>query len=95
MMLEPQAVDRTNGRWGLSFTPHAMRKMKDPAAFADNIREVIRTATAEDKRVVAAVQQGVGFGATEPGFLHSTLEIYVDEFRQYLDRMLGRESPAT
>ncbi len=95
MMLEPQAVDRTNGRWGLSFTPHAMRKMKDPAAFADNIREVIRTATAEDKRVVAVVQQGAGFGATEPGFLHSTLEIYVDEFRQYLDRMLGRESPAT
>ncbi len=95
MMLEPQAVDRTNGRWGLSFTPHAMRKMKDPAAFADNIREVIRTATAEDKRVVAAVQQGVGFGAAEPGFLHSTLEIYVDEFRQYLDRMLGRETADT
>jgi choline monooxygenase len=42
---------------------------------------------------VAAVQQGVQFGAAEPGFLHSTLEIYVDEFRQYLDRMLARTTP--
>lgn len=90
MMLEPQAMDRTNGRWGLSFTPHAMSRMKDPAAFAEKVREVIHTATIEDKRVVAAVQQGVQFGTAEPGFLHSTLEIYVDEFRQYLDRMLGR-----
>jgi phenylpropionate dioxygenase-like ring-hydroxylating dioxygenase large terminal subunit len=90
MVLEPQAVERTNGRWGLSFTPHAMTRMKDPAGFAEKIREVIHTATIEDKHVVAAVQQGVQFGAAEPGFLHGTLEIYVDEFRQYLDRMLGR-----
>jgi len=65
---------------------------KDPEAFAEKIREVIHTATMEDKKVVAAVQQGVGFGAEEPGFLHSSLEIYVDEFRQYLDRMLGRRA---
>jgi choline monooxygenase len=90
MALEPQAVDRTNGRWGLSFTQHAMTKMKDPTAFTEKIREVIHTATVEDKRVVSAVQQGVQFGAAEPGFLHGTLEIYVDEFRKYLDRMLGR-----
>ncbi len=92
MMLEPRAADRTNGRWGLSFSPKTMSGMKDPEAFAEKIREVIHTATMEDKKVVAAVQQGVGFGAEEPGFLHSSLEIYVDEFRQYLDRMLGRST---
>lgn len=90
MALEPQAVDRTNGRWGLSFTPKAMSRMKDPDAFAEKIREVIHIATLEDKLVVAAVQKGVQFNAPEPGYLHSTLEIYVDEFRQYLDRMMGR-----
>lgn len=91
MMLEPQAVDRTNGRWGLSFTPHAMRKMKDPEAFAEKIRQTIAIATTEDKLVVSRVQQGAAFGAAEPGYLHGTLEIYVDEFRQYLNRMLGRK----
>jgi choline monooxygenase len=88
MMLEPQSAERTNGRWGLSFSPQAMAKMNDPSAYAESIRNTIRTATDEDKRVVAAVQAGVAFGAAEPGFLHGTLEIYVDEFRQYLDRML-------
>jgi hypothetical protein len=67
-----------------------MQGMKDPDAFAEKIREVIHTATLEDKKVVAAVQQGVAFGAEEPGYLHAGLEIYVDEFRRYLDRMLGR-----
>ena len=90
MMLEPRAADSTNGRWGLSFSPKAMSGMKDPDAFAEKIREVIHTATMEDKKVVAAVQQGVAFGAEQPGYLHSTLEIYVDEFRHYMDRMLGR-----
>jgi phenylpropionate dioxygenase-like ring-hydroxylating dioxygenase large terminal subunit len=90
MMLEPSAVDRTNGRWGLSFSPRAMAGMAEPDAFAEKIREVIHTATMEDKKVVAAVQKGVAFGAEEPGFLHARLEIYVDEFRSYLDRMLGR-----
>ena len=46
----------------------------------------------EDKKVVSAVQEGVGFGAQEPGYLHASLEIYVDEFRRYLDRMLGRNT---
>ncbi len=89
MMLEPQAIDRTNGRWGLSFSPLAMTKMKDPVGYAESIRKTIQTATDEDKRVVSAVQAGVSFGSPEPGFLHGTLEIYVDEFRQYLDRMLS------
>ncbi|MFZ5675582.1 MAG: aromatic ring-hydroxylating oxygenase subunit alpha [Pseudomonadota bacterium] len=92
MTLEPQSVDRTNGRWGLSFTPKAMKGMKDPDGFAKKVREVIHTATMEDKRVVARVQQGVQFNAPEPGYLHSTLEIYVDEFRHYLDRMMGRQT---
>lgn len=90
MVLEPRSVDRTNGRWGVSFTPHAMRNMKDPDGFAKKTLEVIRIATEEDKRVVGAVQQGLAFDSPEPGYLHATLEIYVDEFRQYLDRMLGR-----
>ncbi len=90
MVLEPQTVNRTNGRWGVSFTPHAMRNMTDADAFAAKTLDVIRTATVEDKQVVAGVQQGLTFGADEPGYLHATLEIYVDEFRKYLDRMLGR-----
>ena len=90
MVLEPQTTTRTNGRWGVSFTPHAMRSMKDADAFAAKTMEVVRTATVEDKRVVAAVQEGLTFAIAEPGYLHATLEIYVDEFRKYLDRMLGR-----
>ncbi len=88
MQLEPQAVDRTNGRWGLSYSPLAMKGMKEPDAYAEKILEVIGIATKEDKEVVARVQEGVAFGASEPGYLHGSLEIYVDEFRQYLDRML-------
>lgn len=88
MALEPEAVDRTNGRWGLSYSPLAMQGMKDPDAYAEKILEVIGIATKEDKEVVARVQEGVAFGAPEPGYLHGSLEIYVDEFRQYLDRML-------
>jgi hypothetical protein len=90
MVLEPQTTTRTNGRWGVSFTPHAMRNMKDADTFAAKTMDVIRTATIEDKRVVAAVQEGLTFATDEPGYLHATLEIYVDEFRKYLDRMLGR-----
>ncbi|MEZ5925696.1 MAG: aromatic ring-hydroxylating dioxygenase subunit alpha [Hyphomicrobiaceae bacterium] len=88
MMLEPEAVDRTNGRWGLSFSPLAMQGMADPGAYAARIRDVIGTATNEDKEVVARVQEGVAFGTPEQGYLHGSLEIYVDEFRKYLDRML-------
>ena len=88
MQLEPQAVDRTNGRWGLSYSPLAMQGMKEPDAYAEKILEVIGIATKEDKQVVTRVQEGVAFGAPEPGYLHGSLEIYVDEFRQYLDRML-------
>ncbi len=89
MMLEPQSLDRTNGRWGLAFSPQAMAKMKDPDGYAEGVRKLVRIATDEDKVVVARVQEGVGFGAEEAGFLHSSLEIYVDEFRRYLDRMLA------
>ena len=88
MTVEPQAVDRTNGRWGLAFSPEAMRGMRNPKAFRETIRRTIHTATEEDKLVVARVQEGVAAGSPEPGYLHGSLEIYVDEFRQYLDRML-------
>ena len=89
MMLEPQAVDRTNARWGLSFSPLAMRGMQDPDGYAETIRETIAVATEEDKEIVARVQDGAGYGASEPGYLHSALEIYVNEWRRYLDRMLA------
>ncbi len=89
MMLEPEAIDRTNSHWGLSFSPLAMRGMKDPDGYAEAVRETIAIATEEDKDIVARVQDGAAFGASEPGFLHSSLEVYVKEFRSYLDRMLG------
>ncbi|MDH3743414.1 MAG: Rieske 2Fe-2S domain-containing protein, partial [Hyphomicrobiales bacterium] len=89
MMLEPLAVDRTNARWGLSFSPQAMQKMTDPDAYAEAIRNVIRIATDEDKEIVARVQDGAGFGTEQSGYLHSSLEIYVDEFRRYVERMMA------
>ncbi len=88
MMLEPEAIDRTNARWGLSFSPHAMQGMSDPDAYAESIRKLIKIATEEDKGIVARVQEGSTFGTEEPGFLHASLETYVREFRLYLDRML-------
>jgi hypothetical protein len=89
MMLEPMAIDRTNGRWGCSYSPKAMAGMKDPEKYVAAINETVRIANEEDKAVTARVQQGVAFGAREQGFLHSRLEIYVDEFRRYVERMTG------
>jgi phenylpropionate dioxygenase-like ring-hydroxylating dioxygenase large terminal subunit len=89
IMLEPHGIDRTNFRWGLSFTPHALNGMNDPDTYTESIRELFDTAIVEDKAMVARVQEGSAFGAQERGYLHSTLEIYVDEFRQYVDRMLA------
>lgn len=89
MMLEPLGIDRTNARWGLAFSPDAMRGMADAEGFVEKIREVIRIATDEDKEVVARVQDGVGFATEERGYLHNRLEIYVDEFRQYVERTMG------
>jgi phenylpropionate dioxygenase-like ring-hydroxylating dioxygenase large terminal subunit len=89
IMLEPTAIDRTNFRWGLSFTQHALRGMKDAKAYTESIRKHFEVAIVEDKEMVARVQDGSAFGAEERGYLHSTLEIYVDEFRQYVDRMLA------
>jgi hypothetical protein len=65
-----------------------MQNMKDPDAYAETIRNVIRIATDEDKEIVARVQDGAGFGAEQFGYLHSSLEIYVDEFRRYVERMM-------
>ncbi len=90
MMLEPEATDRTNSRWGLSFSKQAMQGMKDPDGYAETVRETIAIATEEDKEIVARVQDGACFGASEPGYLHSALEAYVKEFRLYLDRMMTK-----
>jgi hypothetical protein len=63
--------------------------MKDAKAYTESIRKLFEVAIVEDKEMVARVQDGSAFGAEERGYLHSTLEIYVDEFRQYVDRMLA------
>ncbi len=88
LMLEPDAINRTNSRWGLAYTPHAIKGMTEPEKYTAEIKKLFDTAFEEDKEMVARVQEGANFGAPEPGYLHSSLEVYVDEFRQYLDRML-------
>ncbi len=91
LMLEPDAVNVTNSRWGLSYTPHAIKGMKEPEKYTAEIKQLFDTAFEEDKEMVARVQDGANFAAAEPGHLHSSLEVYVDEFRQYIDRMLETE----
>ncbi len=90
MALEPLGVGRTNARWGLSYSPHAMAGMEDPEAYCDTIREVIETATEEDKEMVERVQSGAGFGADTPGLLHAPLELNIKEFNDYLARRMGQ-----
>lgn len=87
--LEPQAVDKTNARWGLCYSPHAMRGMADPDAFVESIRQVIVTATEEDKEMVERCQQGAAFASDNPGMLHAPLEIYLKEFKEYVAGQLG------
>jgi phenylpropionate dioxygenase-like ring-hydroxylating dioxygenase large terminal subunit len=82
MAVEPLGPGRSNARWGLSYAPEAMAQ-PDAAAFRDEIRQVIETATSEDKEMVQRVQDGAGFGAQTPGFLHAPLEINIREFNDY------------
>ncbi|MEO1291514.1 MAG: aromatic ring-hydroxylating dioxygenase subunit alpha [Pseudomonadota bacterium] len=91
--LEPQAVDRTNARWGLCYSPLAMQNMADPEAFVAAIKDVIVTATEEDKEMVGRVQAGSAFGTPEPGMLHAPLEVYIKEFSDYVAKM--RAEPTT
>ncbi|MEM8852551.1 MAG: aromatic ring-hydroxylating dioxygenase subunit alpha [Pseudomonadota bacterium] len=85
--LEPNGPGATSARWGLAFSPHAMKGMADPDAYVAAIEHTIRTATDEDKEMVARVQEGSAYASDEPGYLHDWLEVYVHEFRQYIDRM--------
>lgn len=84
MALEPLGVDRTNARWGLSFSPHTMAGEKDAEAFVAEIRKVIETATVEDKEMVGRVQEGCGFDTDMTGRLHTPLEYNIKEFYDYL-----------
>ena len=86
--LEPRDVGVTNARWGLSYSPHAMKNMADPDAFVAAIRKIIEIATEEDKEMVQRVQEGSAFGSKNPGLLHAPLEIYLKEYKQYIERML-------
>ena len=88
MALEPLGPWRSNARWGLSYAPEAMAQ-PDAAAFRDTIRDVIETATIEDKEMVHRVQDGAGFRTETPGFLHAPLEINIREFNDYLARKVG------
>jgi len=88
MALEPLGPGRSNARWGLSYAPETMAGSKDPTGFRDTIRQVIETATVEDKEMVERIQDGCGFGAKDPGILHGPLEVNVREFNDYLTRKL-------
>lgn len=89
MALEPIAPGRSNARWGLSFSPHALAGMADPDGFVAAIKRTIEIATVEDKEMVARCQEGAAFGSEEPGYLHDWLEVYVHEFRRYVERQVG------
>ncbi|MBJ3776262.1 aromatic ring-hydroxylating oxygenase subunit alpha [Acuticoccus mangrovi] len=89
--LEPMAPGRTNARWGLSFSPHAMAGMEDPEAYVEAIRQTIVVATAEDKEMVGRVQEGAAFGSSERGYLHDWMEVYLAEFRQYIDGLCAAD----
>ena len=84
MALEPLGVGRTNARWGLSYAPGAMAGMADPDAFCNTIREVIETATEEDKEMVERIQIGSQFATETTGLLHAPLELNIKEFNAYL-----------
>ncbi|MGV6805289.1 MAG: hypothetical protein ACWA49_13900, partial [Ruegeria sp.] len=76
--------------WGLSFAPGALAQEK-AEAFCEEVRRVIEIATEEDKEMVARVQSGAAFAASEPGYLHAPLELNIREFNSYLeDRMASR-----
>ncbi|TVQ57233.1 MAG: aromatic ring-hydroxylating dioxygenase subunit alpha [Rhodobacteraceae bacterium] len=90
MAMEPLGPGRTNARWGVSFSPAAMAGMADPEKFVADIVRVLEIATEEDQEMVRRVQEGAAFGSDRRGYLHDWLEIYVDEFRRYVDGMIGR-----
>lgn len=87
MAMEPQGPGRTNARWGAAFSPSAMAGMADPEAFVAEIVRILEIATEEDQAMVARVQEGAAYGSETRGYLHDWLEVYVDEFRKYVDRI--------
>jgi len=91
MALEPLGVGRTNARWGLSYAPGAMKGMADPDAFCNTIREVIETATEEDKEMVERIQIGSQFTTETTGLLHAPLELNIKEFNDYLAKQTAQE----
>ncbi|MGD1864270.1 MAG: aromatic ring-hydroxylating dioxygenase subunit alpha [Phormidesmis sp.] len=84
MVLEPKAVNQTNARWGVSFSHHAMKKMADPEAYVQEIVDVIKVATAEDKVMVERMQIGANFNSDKAGVLHAPLEVHIKEFNDYV-----------
>ncbi|MEM7685176.1 MAG: aromatic ring-hydroxylating dioxygenase subunit alpha [Pseudomonadota bacterium] len=95
MALEPLGVGRTNARWGLSYAPETMAGHADAEAFCTAIREVIETATEEDKEMVERVQNGAAYGSHTTGLLHAPLEMNIREFNDYLARKIAEVTART
>jgi hypothetical protein len=89
MALEPVAQDQTNSRWGVSFSPDAMKQLADPEQFIRDTVELLVTATSEDKEMVERMQAGSRFGAAKAGVLHAPLEIHIKEFDDYIQRQMA------
>ena len=89
MALEPKAADRTNARWGLSFSHHTMKNMPAAEDYVKEIIDIIQIATTEDKAMVEQMQTGSNFNSDKAGILHAPLEMPIKEFDDYVRRKLG------
>ncbi len=89
MALEPKSVNQTNARWGVSFSHHGMEAMAEPEKFVEEIVNVIKIATTEDKAMVERMQAGANFGSQKAGLLHAPLEVHIKEFDDYVMRLSG------
>lgn len=91
MALEPVSENKTNSRWGVSFSPATMKCVADPEKFIQDTVELLATATAEDKEMVERMHSGSKYGSARAGVLHAPLEIHIKEFDDYIQRQMRGE----
>lgn len=91
MALEPVAENKTNSRWGVSFSPDAMKGIANPEKFIQDTVDLLVTATSEDKEMVERMQSGAKFGSAKAGILHAPLELPIKEFDDYVQRQMRAE----
>lgn len=91
MALEPVAENKTNSRWGVSFSPDAMKGIPNPEKFIQDTVDLLVTATSEDKEMVERMQSGAKFGSAKAGILHAPLELPIKEFDDYVQRQMRAE----